>query len=228
MRGIANYLLSHFKGKYRILCEYDKNTNQFPRTLKDTFEDIDCYISCRNDIQVFHYGRGILEAYVPSKGRGRNIIKAIRSDLGDGIIFNIVESDTEVIFWFHAKDMERLEAYLKPRTSGANISPFSSRNLPKNKAYEIPDVDLATYKNLIQNVPQNQRIILSHVTNAFLKSLASKKNPWEAIKADMALKGLKGKEYIHLIGQWDKYIKHLRKELECLKSNQDIKSEVLE
>ena len=31
--------------------------------------------------------------------------------------------------------------------------------------------------------------------------------------ADMKLKGLKGKEYIHSIGQWDNYINYLRKEL---------------
>lgn len=35
----------------------------------------------------------------------------------------------------------------------------------------------------------------------------------ENIKADMKLKGLKGKEYIHSIGQWGNYINYLRKEL---------------
>lgn len=28
---MANYLLSHYKGKYRIKCEYDKETNQYQR-----------------------------------------------------------------------------------------------------------------------------------------------------------------------------------------------------
>ena len=36
---------------------------------------------------------------------------------------------------------------------------------------------------------------------------------WEDIKADMALKCLKGKEYIHSIGKWNEYIDYLRKEL---------------
>ena len=48
----------------------------------------------------------------------------------------------------------------------------------------------------------------------FIKSLATKKNPYENIKADMTLKGLKGKEYIHSIRAWDKYIDYLRKEFE--------------
>lgn len=51
------------------------------------------------------------------------------------------------------------------------------------------------------------------MTNNFLKTLVTKKNRWEDIKADMALKGLKGKEYIHSIGKWSEYIAYLEKEL---------------
>ena len=35
----------------------------------------------------------------------------------------------------------------------------------------------------------------------------------ENIKADMKLKGLKGKEYIYSIGEWDKYIKFLKENM---------------
>ena len=52
-----------------------------------------------------------------------------------------------------------------------------------------------------------------HFRNNFLKSLANKKNKWENIKADMALKGLNGKNYIHSIGKWGEYIKYLNKSL---------------
>ncbi len=50
---MANYLIKHYKGKYRVKCEYDKETKQFPRKLNGTFEDIDCYIDCYNNIRVF-------------------------------------------------------------------------------------------------------------------------------------------------------------------------------
>ena len=33
------------------------------------------------------------------------------------------------------------------------------------------------------------------------------------IKADMALKSLKGKEYIHNIWKWDGYVSYLKKEI---------------
>ena len=109
--------------------------------------------------------------------------------------------------------MEQLEPYLKPRTSGSNISPFSSRNLSKNKSYKISDEELKPYKELITNLPQNQLIFVGKYTNSFLQSLATKRKPMDKIKADMALKGLKNKEYIHSIGKWNEYVKYLQKEL---------------
>lgn len=137
-----------------------------------------------------------------------------KQDINKSDLFiNIIESDEEVIFKFHSKYMEQLEPYLKPKTNGADRSPFSSKNLPKSK-YEIPDEDLVTYKEIIENIPKNQLIALVHTTNNFLKSLATRKNTWENIKVDMSLKGLKGKDYIHYIGKWDDYIKYLKRNLE--------------
>lgn len=207
-----SYLTSKFKGLYRIKVEYDQSTNMFPRKLNGTLEDIDCYIDCYNNIRIFYYGKSILEAYVPSLIRGHNILKAIKEELNESIILYIEETSSEVLFRFHANNMSKLEKYLKPKTAGANISPFSTKNLPKTK-YSIPDEDLVIYKNIVQKIGQNRIIELTYSTNNFIKSLATKKNTYEDMKADMALKGLKGKNYIHSIGQWDKYIKYLEKEL---------------
>lgn len=190
----------------------DKRYNQFPREYNGQFADNDVYIACQNGTQIFSYGHGILEAYIPSKGRGRNIIRDIENDISTNIIFNIVETDSEVLFRFHAKDMDKLEVYLNPRTFGANISPFSTKNLAKTK-YTIPDEDLLRYKKIVSNLPQNQLILLSNNTKAFIKSLTTKNNTLEDIKADMCIKGIKGKEYIHSISQWDNYINYLEKEL---------------
>lgn len=243
-----------YKGTYRLRTPIDLKTNQFPRKLNGTFEDIDVYIDALNGVQISHFGRGVLEAYIPSLQSGRTMLKFIYRDLinknntetniseyevtrkgettlvrketitildkevfkndidKSNLILNIVETDGEVIFQFHSKHMEQLEPYLKPKTSGADISPFSSRNLPKVK-YTIPDEDLVAYKEIIENIPKNQLIALVHTTNNFLKSLATRKNTWENIKADMSLKGLKGKDYIHCIGKWDDYIKYLKRNL---------------
>lgn len=214
MITISNYLISHYKGMYRIKCEYDESKNQFPRKLDGTYEDIDCYIDCYKNIKIFYYGKSVLEAYIPSVGRGNNIIKSIAEEFGNDIIFDIQKTEGEVIFKYKAKDMYKLERYLKPKTSGSNISPFSSKNLLKNKDYKIPNEDLVIYKNIIDKIGKNRIIELTHMTNSYLKSLVTKKNTWEEIKADMALKGLSGKNYIHLIGKWNDYIKYLKEELD--------------
>lgn len=118
------------------------------------------------------------------------------------------------MFKFHYKDSDKIIPLLKPRTSGASISPFSSKNLPRNKDYKIPDENLIHYKNIVAKIPPERILTLTHSTNNFIKSLVTKKNTYENIKADMKLKGLKNKEYIHSIGKWNDYIHYLEKELE--------------
>lgn len=193
---------------------YDLTTKMFPRKLDGTYEDMDIYISCQHDMKIFYYGRNTLQAYIPSLIRGHNIIKAINENFGQDKIFDIEETDAEVLFKFKTKDANDVIPLLKPKTSGANISPFSSKNLPKNKDYKIPDEDLVKYKSIVSKIPKERILDITHITNKFLKSLATKKNTYDDIKNDMALKGLKGKEYIHSIGLWDKYIDYLRKEFE--------------
>ena len=229
------YMTSNFKGKYRLKTPYDLSTNQFPRDNKGNFSDLDIYIDCLNGIKVSYFGHSKLEAYIPSLGRGRNIVKAIYSDFVEPfekskyfpydyeclykderlnkIIFHVYDTDEEVLFRFKASDMDKLEKYLKPRTSGASISPFSSKNLPRNKEFKIPDDKLVHYKEIVANLPKERMMKLSHATKNFLKGLATKKNTYEDIKNDMALKCLKSKEYIYVIGKWDEYISYMRKEL---------------
>ncbi len=86
--------------------------------------------------------------------------------------------------------------------------------MPRNKDYKIPDEEIIKYKNIVAKIPRERILDLTHKTNNYLQSLVTKKNTWEDIKADMALKGLKGKEYIHSIGKWNEYIAYLEKELE--------------
>lgn len=153
----------------------------------------------------------MLQAYIPSIGRGNNIIKAI-NEIDPSMIFNIRKTDAEVTFEFKFVDSDKIIPLLKPRTSGAGISPHSPRNLQKS-TYIILDEDLAAYKGIVAKLPREHILELTHSTNSFLKSLVTKKLTWEQLRADMKLKGLKGKEYIHSIGKWDKYIAYLNKNI---------------
>lgn len=202
------YLTTKFKGKYRIKCDVDKSTNDFPKKLNDTYEDIDCYISCQHGNKVFHYGRDILQAYIPSIGRANNIIKEIDPSL----IFDIERTDTEVLFKFKYVNSDKIIPLLKPRTSGSNISPFSNKNRPTSD-FKIPDDKLEEYKKITASIPYEKRLNIGHITKAYLQTLITKKNTWENIKADMRLKCLKGKEYIYNIGKWDDYLIYLKNEI---------------
>lgn len=207
---MASYLMK-YKGIYRLKCPYDLETNQFNRKLDGTLEDIDVYIPIKSG-QITHYGKSILQVWFKSAVRGRNVIKSIEEKYGSDICFDIRDNESELLFKFHSKYMEQLEEFLLPKTGGASISPFSNKNLPKN-AYTIPEEDLSTYKSIVSNVPKNQLILISHCTRDFLKSLNRKNGEYEKLKADMTLKGIKGKEYIHSIGKWAEYIKYLNKNL---------------
>ena len=81
---------------------------------------------------------------------------------------------------------------MSPRTSGAGISPYSTKNLPKS-SYVIPEEDLAEYKKIVSKIQPEHVLTITHITNNFIKGLATKKNSIENIKSDMKLKCLKGK-----------------------------------
>lgn len=213
-KGVINtsYLIDKFKGIYRLKVPYDFKTKDYNRKLNGTLEDIDVYIDCMNNVKIFYYGSSILQAYIPSLGRGHNVIKAI-NEIDSSMIFDIEETDSEVLFKFKYINSDKIIPLLKPKTSGSNISPFSNKNLPRNKEFKIPDEDLNLYKEIVSKIPQERILAITHSTNNFIKSLATKKNPIENIKADMKLKGLKGKEYIYSIGEWNNYINYLKENL---------------
>lgn len=128
------------------------------------------------------------------------------------IIFDIEETDSEVLFKFKYVNSNKIIPLMKPKTRGAGISPFSIKNLPKSD-FKIPDSDLDIYKQIISNIPRTDFLSIKNITNDYLKTLCSKRNTFDKIKADMRLKGLKAKEYIYVIGKWEEYIKYLNRHL---------------
>lgn len=232
---MSRYLMK-YKGQYRIKPNLDLELNDFPRDenggIDSSYDDI--YIKCANGSQIYHHGRSTLVAYIPSLGRGRNILIAIAKDLKlideedksrdykslyqilneDKTVFDIIETDEEVEFKFNAKNIELIAKYLKPQTSGADISPFSSKNLPKS-SYTIPKDDLEEYLEITNSVPQSDKLLIGHITKRFMDDILSKDKLYKTIdvKTDMRKKCLKSKEYIHSMNYWSKYIKYLKENL---------------
>lgn len=217
-----NYLMK-FKGKYRLLCELDQNTFDFPRDNNDNVDDTDVYISCQHGNKIFTYGHidnkkpVWLIAYIPSIGRGHNIIKTLKENNIEYIDYN--ETDEEVEFKFKAADIEIVAELMKARTSGASISPFSSKNLPRSNV-EIPTEKIALYKEITGVIPKGDLLYIHRVTTTFLDEVLQKKlkkgNKNFSYKSDM--KQLKMsrqvKEYIYTKGMFDEYLDYLKKEIE--------------
>ena len=225
-----------YKGTYRLKPNLDQFTNDFPRTedenIDPSYDDI--YIKCANNSQIYHYGHSTLVAYIPSIGRGHNVLIAIAKRLQlikedtecrdyaalyqllqkNGTVYDIIENDTEIEFKFNAKNIELIAEFMKPQTSGADISPFSQRNLPKS-SYVIPTEDLQEYKSITDYVPQDRKLSISHITNAFMNDILSKDRLYRTVnmKTDMRKKMMKQKEYIHSMGYWNKYLKYLKDNL---------------
>ena len=234
---MARYLMK-YKGHYRIKPNLDLELNDVPRTedgsIDPSYDDI--YIKCAHGDQIYHFGHNICIGYVSSIGRGHNILIAIAKELKlipeelnfrdydtlysllkeDGSIFDIVENDVEIEFKFKVKHMEMVAKYLKASTYGADISPFSSKNLPKS-SYVIPVDDLQEYAKITSYVPKNDLLLISHFTKEFMTNILSKDKLYKSIsmKTDMRKKCLRGKEYIHSMGAdyWNNYLKYLEEHL---------------
>ena len=71
-----NYLM-RYKGRYRLMTAITEDTHEFIREYDGSLSQEDIYIDCNKNIQIFYWGKRILQAYIPSIGTGRNIIKQI-------------------------------------------------------------------------------------------------------------------------------------------------------
>lgn len=227
---MANYLFN-YKGKYRILPELDKETNDFPRDDAGNMnqDDVGIYISCQYGNKIWYYGlndsrRAILGAYIPSRQRGRNIKKEMKKQKID--FFGYDESDEEAIFYFPATEIESVATLLKAKTSGANISPFSVKNLPKAKV-SIPSDELNKYKIISSKVDKKDMLMFRKWNSDFLenvlqksirKETKDKKFNWKVDAKKLQL-SRQTKEYIFVKGKWKDYLEYLEKEINSYYNN---------
>lgn len=169
---MSGYLVNHYKSVYRILPVINNATNDFCRDCNDKIDEDNVYIPCYYNSRIWHYGRSKLIAYIPSVQRGHNVVKALKKN---GVnVFDCDESDEEVVFKFNASDMDQVASLMKPKTSGAKTSPFSSKNLPKAQV-DIPENELARYKSLVSKLDKSKIRYIAKINNAFLEDVLAKK-----------------------------------------------------
>ena len=223
---MSNRYMMKYKGNYRLLPVIDQETNDFPRTPSgDVEEDIEIYIACQYGNRIYAYGTDghkemQLAAYIPSLGRGRNIRKAMDKEKIEYYAYD--ETDEEVRFLFSAKDIEKVASLLKVKTGGANISPMSKRNLPKDKSVQIPDEDMKRYRDITSSLGKDKMFSIKSVNKSFMDNVLAKKlkenprarKPFD-YKTDMRKMRMSSsiKKYIWSKGLWKEYIDYLNDNL---------------
>ena len=210
-----NYLYENLMNKYRILVPIDQRTNDFPRNTKGSIDCNDYYISCRKTgkeiAQISWYNEQIMDCIVFTYNTGRKIVKKANEE--NISVFNVKEGDGEVYFRFDAKDMEWFTKKLGAMTQGKGTKPFSIKNLPKSD-YKIPEEDLSPYKEIISVVGEGDRLIISRLTDEFLKEKVEKTLS-TGIERELRYHKMsrQKKEYIHKIGLWEQYLVYLKEGL---------------
>jgi hypothetical protein len=195
-----------------VLLFYCPTLGRFRNILKMVYED---KIGNANLLQV---------STISDKGIERitfNIEAMYKKLLDKGILVYIDEMDFEGEFGFKTEDMKYIAELVGAKTSGANISPFSTRNLPSKK-YDIPTEDLSKYKEIINVLEKNELVKVAHITTHFDDVIQAKKGKLYDINAKRKLSCLNGKEFIHSIGLFDEYLKFLKQGI--LKYQEDKKN----
>lgn len=110
-----------YLGKYRINCEWDKNSLE---PIKD-----DLFISCYKDAQIYRAYENKLAYYRPSRGNSEVLARELMELGVDGV--NNCSTDGDILIYFDEKDIDIVANKVGVITSGANISPYSIKNLRK-------------------------------------------------------------------------------------------------
>lgn len=217
------HYLMKYKGQFRILPVLDTKYHDLPRDANGNIshEDVELYIACQYGNKITEYGtengRMTLQAYIPSLGRGRNIKKAMDAQ---GIPYtNYHETDEEVEFHFKAKDIAPIAELMKVKTGGANISPFSTKNLPKTDI-KIPAEEIERYRTITAEVQKEDLLIIHRITTDFLTNILEKRlKKLEGKKFNLAIDMRKlmmsrmAKEYIWSKGMFEEYLSYLQKKI---------------
>lgn len=200
--------LEKYQGKYRVLGEYDLDTNDFPRgtdgSIDDTYEDL--YIPCKRGCVVKHtYEKDTLAIYVYGRiGLFHNICDELMEKC-KGVNFTIEEIGIDGVIYFNAKDFDKVATVIKPSTRGAKTKWFSKKNLP-SKSLKIPADKLKEYQDLMVDLDKPVKM-------KFGREVMAQFIEHKHVKRKLEDSGLKPREFIYDSGLWDEFVKFAAKKV---------------
>lgn len=199
--------IRHFEKK--VLLYYCPSIRRFKNILKSIYDE---YIHNVNKFQT--------TTTLPS-GKTKTTFDydaMFKELLNTGTLEFINEFEEEGEFGFKTEQMEYIASLVGAKTSGANISPFSTKNLPSVK-YTIPSEEMAKYKEIIGNIDKKNMNLISKFTTDFDKIIQNKKGKNYNINYERKLSCLGNKEFIHYIGLFSEYLKFLKANIEKYLTN---------
>ena len=136
------------------------------------------------------------------------------------LIFDIEETDEEVLFKFKAKNLETLEPYVKPKTNHAGRSPYSIKNLREQlgikksqKIEEIPSNEINKYKEITSVIDKGNISVYNNINDGFLAVLSAKNNSdIDTFKAKIKESGMTFKGHMFSLGEetWNEYLEYTK------------------
>lgn len=138
-----------YKGKYRILCEWDRATLE---PIKD-----DTYITCSRNGQIYRVNGEILAYYRPTRGLYKIIEEKLKEKGVDWLEDMCVGS--EVLIYFKEYNLNIIADYFGAKTNGADISPWSVRNL-RREFWFVKNKQEYIEKGLYSELSEEEREVL--------------------------------------------------------------------
>lgn len=118
--------MNKYIGKYRVVCEFDRET------LKPIKEDT--YIVCNKDGQIYRINNNTLAYYKPHKGNSKYLIDKL-TEIGVYSIENN-SSDEDILIYFNENYLDKVAKEVGAFISGLDIAPTSIKNLRKLKWFK--------------------------------------------------------------------------------------------
>lgn len=133
--------MERYISRYRIYCEFDKRNLE---PIKD-----DTYIVCSKEGQIYRINDETLAYYRPSRGNSEQFCKKL-IDLGVKDVKNY-STDGDILIRFNEEDLDIVANEVGASTTGADIKPWSVKNLRKLKWFKDQKdkyIELGYYKEL--------------------------------------------------------------------------------
>ena len=219
------FYLEKYIGKYRVVADFDLSTQDF---IRDEFGQLDksfdgYYIKCSNDIKIRHGFDNVLSCYIPSLGRGNNILKKIYCDkykakeenlpslraickklVDDEVLLDVDVLDCEVYFIFEESILGYIAEIVGARSNGSDIQPIDIRNLPK-ETYGIPECRLEEFAKVSKEIDMP----IAKYKKMYIDFIESKTNNRNNLMQKFQALEIPPKNFIYKCGLWKELLQFM-------------------